>query len=194
MNQVSVRIAFVDAPDAPADIVVELEVSDPAIAQGQAWSEVPYLEALDPVSLEGSGPAHKPYVLDVKKTHFSWGADGAGASIVLAVANAAVNGVIGAATWSALVAAFRSLNQLSSYDTDVPFERDEAIARARWRIQAAYDGANADDLRLTGETHDIEHERWTLEFVTPGEPRTRYTVELGVIEGLPATTRISRFE
>lgn len=190
INEVVVRITSIDFPDNEPGEILEILVHDPAIERGEAWSDASYLEALEPVTWEEGAEGPRPYVLDVSKSHFSWGADGAGATIVLAIANLAVEGVVSAASWAAVVSAFKKISQMGRHVDSRSLEREEAIGHAQWRVQAAYKSVNEGDLTLVGEAHDVENGTWTIDFKTP--EGVQFRVVLGVIEGLPYTSRISR--
>lgn len=189
LNQVDVRVTSVESPDAEPDEVFEIVVEGPVIAKGEPWSEAPYLKALDPITFH-DGQARRAYVLDVRKSHYSWGVDGAGASIVIAIAGLAASGIVGNAAWDALVAGFKVIGSMGRDADHRSMERDEAVQRARWRVATAYDTVTVADLQHVGESHDREHDRWTIELQT--QDGTRFSVVLGLIDGLPYTSRISR--
>lgn len=145
LNDVEVRVAFGEYPEVPPDEVFAISISGPSVPDGGTWREEPYLALLDPVTY-GEGAEHRePYNLEVRKTHFSWGADGAGAEILIYIANQAAGGAIGAATMAALKVAFDKLGAMATH-VDDQVDLDRARDVALWRVCSAYPAVARDAL------------------------------------------------
>lgn len=132
------------------------------------------------------------YALDVRRSYFEWGASNQAQTVVLQIADWALQGVVGAAAWAVLARLCAAAKKSMEVPLGVrPLERDEAEGWARWRIVDGFElGHEAyDHLILVGEEEARAELKWTLAYEHDG---VRYTVTIGTREGLVDFARIKR--
>ena len=173
-------IAFIDSP---IDEAHPVEVWQAQVLDGATRPEA---LAKRVVELVQEQEPYTPFILDVKRTHFSWGADAATWQILVSFAAGVMVELTGPPLREAISDLFRKLSQ----GTEVPaLEMEDAVSRARSAIAARYGGDN-EDYHLLGEEEDQGRPRWVVRL--QGDDGARYTVEVGVVDGLPGTQRIRR--
>jgi hypothetical protein len=189
LDEVDIQISFGSHPAAPPGEVFSISIGNPKINEGESWNDAYFLKALTPILYSESGQHPDPYVLDVKKNHFSWGADGSGATILMYIASRVTDGAIGAATALAIEKAFRTLGGLSGHPARV-LSREEAVESAKRRVSTAYKSVDSETLICVGEDQQRTTNVWVI--ALDDSKGNHYRVEISMLEGLPLTTRISR--
>ena len=189
LDEVEIQVSFGSHPTAPPDEVFSISIGNPKINEGEPWDDAFFLRALTPILHAEYGQNPRSYVLDVKKNHFSWGADGSGATILMYIAGQVSAGAIGAATALAIEKAFRTLGGLAG-QADQVLSREEAVERAKWKVRAAYQSVDYETLICVGEDHHRSTNVWVI--ALDDSKDDHYRVEISMLEGLPVTTRISR--
>lgn len=184
-EQESIWIKWVPYPDSPPTEVWSWNFTAPG------WEkDVPSQLLADAALTDRQNPPG--YALDVRRSYFEWGASNQAQTIVLQIAEWALQGVVGSATW-AVLSRLRALATKSGYaEAEVrPLERDEAEGYARWRIVDGFElGSNAiDALTLVAEEEDHKEGTWTFAYEREG---VRYTVTIGTMEGLTDFARVRR--
>lgn len=105
------------------------------------------------------------YALDVRRSSFEWGASNQAQTVVLQIADWALQGVVGAAAWAVLARLCAAAKESWEETLEVrPLERDEAEGWARWRIVEGFQlGDDAyDRLILAGQEEARVDLQWTL--------------------------------
>jgi hypothetical protein len=127
-DSVRIEMNFVEHPSEPS--VEEWVLSSSAANWDQDW-------LIRQVEQLASDPETGPlYVLQIKETHFSWGADAAALQILVDLSI----GLLGAAIWDGAKALARSLSErLADADAGEPLTEDELVGRARLIVVARYD-------------------------------------------------------
>jgi hypothetical protein len=125
------------------------------------------------------------YVLQVKETHFSWGADAAALQILIDLSV----GLLGAAIWDSAKALARSLSQkLTDADAGEPLTEEELVGRARMILTERY---ALDDAQLTTVSAELQGpDRGTVQLA--GSDGQRYALEMYRATGLVHLARIKR--
>lgn len=136
------------------------------------------------------------FSIQERRTYTSWGASGAGQSILLDVASwivsASAVGVLGATVYDVLKSTVLSVVREGRARLPTrPVDREEAQSRARWHLISHFDLEVDEDrqrssLELVGEWH-LSDGSWVLHFVDGG---IRYEVELVGEGGLATVGRI----
>jgi hypothetical protein len=178
-DSVRIDLNFVEHPSAPS--VEEWVLSSRAANWDQDWliKQVEQL-ANDPET----GPL---YVLQIKETHFSWGADAAALQILLDLSV----GLLGAAIWDSAKALTRSLgDRLADADAGEPLTEEELVGRARLIVSERYD---LEDSQLTTVSVEIAGpDTGTVRL--RGSDGQHYELEMYRANGLVHLARIKRTE
>jgi hypothetical protein len=191
LDQVNVEISFIETPIEVSSVKYCLEIPNPAIPEGEIWNEDAWISELNPL-IQGKLETHpRPYILDVKKNHYSWGADSAQASIFLAIATNAVIGVSVSAITPAIISTFRALSAKGLDSSEGKYSREEAVSRAKWLIESKYGELNFEDLTVIGETMHKGGVRWEISLRST-DGKQLFEVEIGFIDGIPGATKIAR--
>lgn len=188
MDEVTIRVSFGPFPTDPANEVYEIQVYAPPADEQEEQGEYPYLRLLEPITRDES-PYRGSYSLDIQKRFTAWGAAGATTTILLFVASAVGAEIVGTAAWETLRTAFTRFTNWSN-TVSQPLERQEAVERARWKVQQEYHVESTESLALVEDEHDVSAQRWRI--VLRDDERIEYVVELGLFAGLPNTIRIAR--
>lgn len=118
------------------------------VTQGAAWDQDWLVQQVFNIATVEDPDRVADHELKVRETHLSWGADGAGYEILLALASWAAS----SAAWDATKALGGSLRDRlgSAYqgDATTPLTEHEAEQRAHWVLQSRYK-ENATELTLT---------------------------------------------
>ncbi|WP_152990645.1 hypothetical protein [Sphaerimonospora mesophila] len=185
-----VEVHLTAHPSVPAREVWAVEFDDPDL-EGPAWTRDWLLREVDRLAWQGD--ERVSHDLEFRQDSFNWGTSSSGYSVILQVAEWVGSGVAGSTAYDAfknLVRLMRSRMHTTGLPcNDSPLGRDEAIFRAQWAISKAY-GLDLETLRLVSEDHDVEQETWVIALVDKAE--TEYEVTLGIVDGLPLTSRIVR--
>lgn len=188
-NWIRVEVHLTEHPSVPAGEVwavefYELDLARPAWTRDWLVREVERLAWHDNERVSSN--------LRLRQDSINWGASASGYSVILQIAEWIGSGITGSVAYHGfknLIRLMRSRMEAAGFPRVAPLTRDEAISRARWRVSSAYD-VGEDGLRLVAEDHDIERETWTITLTDSA--RTQYEVTLGIIDGLPLTSRIIR--
>ena len=130
---------------------------------------------------------YTPFILDVKRAHFSWGADAATWQIIASFAAGVMVELTGPPLRDAISDLFRQLSQ--KHGPSAALEMGDALSRARLVVADRY-GGEAESYRLLGEEEDRQKGSWIVRL--QGADGERYTVEVGVVDGRPETQRVRR--
>ena len=195
LTELDVRVAYGDYPDKPPNEVFLLLVGSPDL-QGRPWDDDDFVAELEPLVWANSADGTRyqvPYELSVRKGHFSWGADGATAGIFLYIAQHLIEGGLGAAAGTAVMAALKRLkNKVRSGEGEDRFlrTREELQSYGRWSVQSAYRDWIADEEPLPFVAETSSDEEWTGTFRDGAG--NEYGVTLQPLEGAPFRVRVSR--
>lgn len=132
------------------------------------------------------------YALDVRRSYFEWGASNQAQTLVLQIAEWALQGVVGAAAWAVLARLSEVAKKSVNAEFEArPLERDEAEGYARWRIVEGFElGPDALDApTLVAEEENRAESTWTFAYE---HDQVRYTVTIGMMEGLTDFARVRR--
>lgn len=194
LDEVRIRVAYGAYPQQPPEVVFLLILGDPDLG-GKPLADdevVGQLEAL--TWAEERGTRYQvPYDLDVRKAHFSWGADGASASVLLYLANQLASGAIGALVGAAAMktlGGIRTALQSTSRSDQFLNTREELTEYGEWCIRAAYDSWIPDDVSLTLVEESAADDEWTGRY-RDGSGAT-YGVTLRPADGHPYRVRVTR--
>jgi hypothetical protein len=176
-DTVRIELNFVELPSEPS--VEEWVLSSSGANWDQDWliRQVEQL-ANDPET----GPL---YVLQIKETHFSWGADAAALQILIDLSV----GLLGAGIWESAKALTRSLgDRLAEADAGELLTEEELVGRARMILVERYD---LDDSQLTTVSVEIAGpDRGTV--LLRGSNGQQYELEMYRANGLVHLARIKR--
>lgn len=190
VNLVTVSVHLTVHPSQPS-LEVWSAAFENADLDGPLWTRDWLVHEVGRLTRLGEEPA--PYDLQLKQDRWSWGADASGYSVLLHVADWVGAGVAGSVAYAAFLKLVRYMKErmiAAGISTGtVDFDRDEAVERARWRIEVEFQ-RNPEELRLVSEDHSIDDHIWTITFVDAEE--TQYEVTLGIVDGLPLTSRLIR--
>jgi hypothetical protein len=178
-DSVRIELTFVEHPSEPS--IEEWVLLSAAANWDQDWL-VQQVERLahDPAT----GPL---YVLQVKETHFSWGADAAALQILIDLSV----GLLGAAIWDSAKALARSLaRRLAEVDVGEPLTDDEVIGRARLMVCERYHLA---DSELTLKSVELSGPDAAVVLLRSAHGQ-RFELEMYRSSGLVHLARIKRFE
>jgi hypothetical protein len=178
-DSVRIELNFVEHPSEPT--VEEWVLSSSAANWDQDWL-IRQVEQL--ANDSETGPL---YVLQIKETHFSWGADAAALQILIDLSV----GLLGAATWESAKALTRSLgDRLAEADAGDPLTEEELVGRARMMVVERYD---LEDSQLTTASVEITGaDRGTV--LLRGSNGQHYELEMYRAHGLVHLARIRRTE
>jgi hypothetical protein len=189
LDHLTITVAFTERSDAQADQVFTISIT-PALAPGEQWDEKSYLDLLLPLLAQENSPYPLSHRLAVRKSQTSWGASAAGAEIVLYICNNAAAGVIGALALKGITEAFQAISKRStSRNCERPLMLEEAVAKARLQVVTAYPDVASDSLVVIGEEQFTNRDSWVIRLRAP---EGIFEVELGVVKGIPSTSRIKR--
>lgn len=194
LNEVRVRVAYGEYPERPPDVVFLLLLGGPDL-EGKPLDDDAVVAELEPLTwAEDGGTRYQvPYDLDVRKAHFSWGADGASASVLLYLANQLTSGVVGALAGAAAMKALggiRKTLQPTTRADEFLSTRDELAEYGEWCIRAAYDQWLPDDVVLALVEEASADDEWSGLF--RDGTGTEYGVTLRPMDGHPYRVRVSR--
>lgn len=178
-----VAVTFRRTPQAPADVVYLLEVRPP----GERWDESPYVAAVERILVSDGDQPPAIHTLRVTKEYSNWGAEASRADIAMSVAGTESAG--GPVPAAAVEKSFRAILELAERPVQQAVQREEAIARAQL-VVAALSESDVARLTLTDEEHRATSRVWSVGLVAAD--RTRYQVELGFVDGDPATAHVRR--
>lgn len=190
VNSIRVEVRFKGHASHSASEVWTVEFED-ADLEGPGWSRDWLVREVDRISWQGN--ERVPSELEFRQKLFTWGASGSSYSVILQVAEWVGAGIVGSTAFESfknLVRLMRSRAEAAGLSQiDQPLSRDEAIFRAKWGLMKTY-SIDEKDLRLMAEDHDIEKEIWVVTLMD--DQKVEYQVTLGVVDGLPLTSRIVR--
>lgn len=181
VEEVRVSVAFAPTGDVPAEEVYVLEVRRAAPATRE-WDERRYVERLGGVLPAATPP---PYTFAVSRRRCTWEAPEGRCDVALLVVSTADAG-----SREAVATAFRSILDLEQAGGSAPASRSEAIAVARRVAAVVWADTDAAGLTVTEEEHRPAQQRWAIGLVGPDG--TRYQVDVGLVDGNPATVRARR--
>lgn len=164
VGEVEVSVRYGPMPEAPADVAYVFTYVPAAPPEGQEWSEKEVLTALDDL-LRGEGGYRTSYDLNVRKNHFSWGAEGINAFIELYIATPAADALIGALTLGAIQKVYQRMT-VSDRDTE-PRAYQEWAGHARYRVASQFPHVEPDSLQLIGDAELFDPTGWQFTFIDP---------------------------
>jgi hypothetical protein len=180
LNDRVIEIRFVAAPEDEApEAIWTIRQGPTEVGMG----EVLVQELVDSLYENADVEPPPPYVVDVERTHYEWGAEGATETIILWLADVALSGL----TFEALKLAFKRVIEKATTSglPGHPVTRREAEERARWAISSDY-GVPDIELRIT-ETTEVPGMSWDFRFEAAG---ATYEASIGIDEGFPVVTRL----
>lgn len=181
LDEVSLRVAFGEAPEeAPA------EIWEYRFVPPQGWSERQVLTHLEALLRDAPGGPYA-FMFRTSRSVVSWGADAATLTLVGYVALQALNALIGMGVEGGLKGVYKILAGDDPDSSRIP-DRQEMLGIAQWRAADGY-GVDYESLRLVSEERRPVDGTSTFVFE---DDRARYTVELGVVSGIPTTSRLRR--
>jgi hypothetical protein len=188
LDQLTITIAYGALPDA-ADQVFTIS-THPVLAPGERWDEASYIDLLLPILAQEDSPHPPSHFLTVRKSQTAWGASAAGADILLYICNNATTGVIGALAWKGITEAFQEISKRSTFTNgEKPMTLEQAVARAKLRVVTAYTDVSSETLTVIRQEELTQENSWVIRLRSP---KATFEVELGVVKGIPSTTRIKR--
>ncbi|MGZ3303802.1 MAG: hypothetical protein ACXVBG_23235 [Isosphaeraceae bacterium] len=171
-----------------------IDIRQPALG----FDERPAIAELDQILTHPDGYKHS-YILELRKSHHSWGADAATAQIAAYIAKTALDATAGALATAAIVAFFRKVKALAGSMEDGfpdnPPTRDEMYERARNKISSVMDAPPApwdgspDPVVCVAEDWTPLTGPWSFVFQ---DATYRYVVNVALDEDLPLTTHLRR--
>lgn len=127
------------------------------------------------------------FLLEIKRSKSSWGADGSGWLVALQFAEHVLGGGVAAFEFSRGVRAI--LRRWSVSYTGDRLTLDQARTEAQRVVVGRY-GGDFDDYEVTDEEQAVDDGRWTVWLVQADG--VRFTVEIGLSDGLAYAKRITR--
>lgn len=181
LDEVELRLAFGEHPNQPPEEVWQYRVVAPA-----GWSERDFLRRLEEMLKDPTGLPFE-YEVRTSRTVSSWGADTAALTIVAYITLRAIDTLVGLGVEGGIRGLIELLRSKQA-DEWRPVDRDTILNWAKARAAEAYD-VEDDTLRLTAEEQRPDEDSWEFVFEDEGN---RYTVAMGVVEGVPYSSRVRR--
>ncbi len=141
------------------------------------------LIAVDPAGLG------VPFVVEARRTYYSWGVEGASWTVVLNVAVTAIASTPAQMISDLLIDLIRQRGRRDTARQALSLQ--EAGQRARWLVSRRYGGPDQEYQVLADDERPADG-GWTIDLGAPDG--TRYVVDLGLADGLPDSHRIRRNE
>jgi hypothetical protein len=173
-----ITIGFADYLDQPPREVWRFELGDVQLdAEDAAKELLRFTQQLE----EGV-----PFALHVKRSYQSWAADSAAFEITLMVSSVVLN-LLGPEIMQRVLGLLEKLGVKSA--NLQPLSRDEALRQAKFAIGMIY-AIKHNALEVRSEEEDRQRSIWVIGLSE--SEKTRYTVEVGSINGHPFTRGIKR--
>jgi hypothetical protein len=141
------------------------------------------LLAVDPASLGVS------FVMETRRSYYSWGVEGASWTVVLNVAESAITTAPAQMIGDLMLDLVQQRGQPNTTRRPLPLQ--DASERACWLVSRRYGGPEQEYQVLADQRREAEG-GWSIELGAPDG--TRYDVDLGLAAGFPYSHRIRRRE
>ena len=164
VGEVEVSVRYGPMPEAPADVAYVFTFEPPRLPDGQEWTENETLAALDDLLRDEDGYPTS-FDLNVRKNHFSWGAEGINAFVELYIATPAAEALVGAMTLKAIEKAYRRLADSTRRSEERTY-RDWG-EHARYRVVSQFAQLDGDSLDLIGDAELLNPSGWQFTFRDP---------------------------
>ena len=185
VDQVRVRVGYGRTPDGPAYEVFLLDL--PEAGTGGTFDEMPYLEALEPI-LYALADAPLDYSVHVDRSRTSWSSAAGDVEIRVSLTTGSTSTTLGATALDAVTNAFRTVLDLAGPSEPLLLGHDEAIARARARVEEAFPEVHSDVLSVSEEEHRAAQGSWSVGLRT--RDLDRYLVVVGFLDGYAGSAHV----
>ncbi|MCW2768443.1 MAG: hypothetical protein JWO11_4402 [Nocardioides sp.] len=185
VDQLRVRVAYGRKLDGPSHHVFLLDV--PLAGVEEAFDEMPYLEALEPILYAGAG-APREYSVHLNRHHTSVGAVAGRVEIGMDLTTGGRTSTLSTPALDAVTLAFRSVLDRAGGSEHLELRHDDAIVRARVQVHEAYPELNPDELSVSDEEHRAAQGSWSVGLRT--SDLNRYVVVVGFLDGYPGSAHI----
>jgi hypothetical protein len=184
VDQMRVRVDYGRMLDGPSHDVFLLDMQ---VAATEAFDEMPYLEALEPILYAG---AETPlvYSVNVNRHHTSWGSALGEAEIRLNLTTGRMSAMLAPTALDAVTLAFRRVREHAGGPVRPKLRHDDAIALARVRVEEAYPEVHSDALSVSDEEHRAAHDSWSIGLRT--KDLDRYVVVIGFLDGYAGSAHV----
>jgi hypothetical protein len=185
VDRIRIRVAYGRDLDGPSHDVFLLDV--PLAAAEEAFDEMPYLEALEPILYAGAEiPAD--YSVHLTRHHTSFGTTAGQAEIRMNLTTRSGSATLRATALEAVTLAFRRVLDHTGRPERPELRHDDAIARARFQAQEAYPEMSSGGLSVSDEEHRATHGSWSVGLRT-GD-LDRYVVVVGFLDGYTGSAHV----
>lgn len=158
---VDVVVNFGEYPELPPTESYSFVIDSPVADRDRGWDYEAFVsEIVSVVAAEPEGHL-RPYSSEVKKSDFSWGAEGSSAQVAIYVAEIIRDGIVANLAWESVRSAYRRVVAHGRTPDLFEVSREDGAAMAVRRVLMVYPATSRSQLTVIGEQEGGPDNPWT---------------------------------